>query len=63
MNSAPVNLSIVGENPGIFAGGGAYHHLAFALHASSFGLAVISVEMGFDYGGRRCHGNYRCNGL
>ena len=44
VNSAPVNLSIVGENPGIFAGGGADPRPAFALHASSFGLAVISVD-------------------
>ena len=44
VNSAPVNLSIVGENPGIFAGQGADPRPAFAVHASSFGLAVVSVD-------------------
>ncbi|MGH9612972.1 MAG: hypothetical protein ACRD4P_07830, partial [Bryobacteraceae bacterium] len=43
-NSAPVNLSIVGENPGIFAGSGSDPRPTIALHASSFGLAVVSVD-------------------
>jgi len=42
--SAAVGVPIVSANPGIFANGGSEPRLAVALHGSSYGTGVVSVD-------------------